>query len=319
MSFYSKQKYEPDMTFYQEISKYLEFELTFEREIVKSGQRAVYFCSSDGENYVFKVSKHHPTSVSRIKREIKILEEINSPYFPKISKNYFVTDKELEYFLENLEDQNPDLCKSLSSKQIDPFFVTIEKYIEHHKWDDNLVAKLQDIKLLIQIVEHIFNGLNVLWNKSIVHRDIKPENILIKHDMMPVVIDLGIAKSFGDNTQTLTPMLAHAPCTPPFASPEQLNNDKKNISYKSDQFSVGVVIYLILTNRFPFGSFQDEDYLTILKNMKDRNFTLLSEARDDIPNELCRFVSTLLSYYPYERFRTHKQIEEELEKTMEKL
>lgn len=315
MAFIKKEKFIPDAKFFQKVADYLELEIEIDKEIVKSGQRAVYLCNNKKEQLVLKVSEHFPTSISRIKREIKILTEIDSSYFPKIKHEYFVTEHELQYFGEHIQEDDPELSNKITSKEVSPFFITIENYIPHREWDQELIKNFQSLENLTSLVVHIFKGLNILWEKNIVHRDIKPQNILIKEDGVPVIIDLGIAKSLNHGTEQLTPMLFASPHTPHFASPEQLNNDRDGISYKSDQFSVGVILYFILANEFPFGDFEREDKVLILKKMLENKIRPIA----NVPDEVNDFLGRLLKYHPYERYRTYEDITEAIQKIKEQI
>lgn len=312
MSFLKKEKYEPDQNFYQKVMNYLSLDIQIEKLIIKSGQRSVFLCKKDNHQVVLKISEHYPTSISRIKREIKILNEINSEFFPKVVLEYFVTEEELGYFAEEIEDFDLTLHQAIISDEVTPFFITVEEYIEHKEWDNSLIEEVSEPKNAVSVLEAIFQALDILWGKSIVHRDLKPGNILIKNNLQPVIIDLGIAKSFNEGTQQLTPMFFQSPHTAPFASPEQLNGNKENVTYKSDQFSIGVIFYYIFTRKFPYGDFEREDQLVILKRMHDGEIDSISDLNPSVPKELDSFIIRLLKYQPYERFRTAHDILKEL-------
>lgn len=319
MSFYKKKKFQPGVDFFQLILNYIEIDISIKNLIVQSGQRAVFYCEKDSNAYVLKISEYFPTAIARIKREIKILTEIDSHYFPKVLKDYFVTEEELNYFAEHIEESHPEIFKAISNQEVTPFFITVEAYIPHRPWDEELVKELSDTRKLLDLAENIFKALSILWDKNIIHRDIKPPNILVKVDYSPVVIDLGIAKSLNPDTEQLTPVLFSSPHTPHFASPEQLNNQNEIVSYKSDQFSVGVILYYILTGEFPFGDFDKEEKLTIVKNMLTNNIKSIKNLELQRTQELEDFIFKLLKYHPHERFRVANDIFSTIQMIREKL
>jgi serine/threonine protein kinase len=128
----------------------------------------------------------------------------------------------------------------------DPFLVTeyiqgqtIDRYCDQHKLDGK--ARLLLFLQVCEAVDHAHRNL-------IVHRDLKPGNILVNMEGSVKLLDFGTASlaAAGDVTLTRARML-----TPRYASPEQLRGERVGIA--TDIFSLGVVLYELLTGAWPFG------------------------------------------------------------------
>src|SRR5688572_24703342 len=120
--------------------------------------------------------------------------------------------------------------------------------------DKNNLSTEERLKLFIQVCSAIQHA----HQKGIIHRDIKPSNIMITlHDGVPVpkVIDFGIAKATTD--QKLTDLTFYTAFeqfigTPAYMSPEQAEMSGLDIDTRSDIYSLGVLLYELLTGRTPF-------------------------------------------------------------------
>jgi serine/threonine protein kinase len=119
--------------------------------------------------------------------------------------------------------------------------------------DQNRVSMNERLKLFIQVC----NAVQHAHQKGIIHRDLKPSNIMVTmHDGVPVpkVIDFGIAKATEQRLtdKTLFTSYAQLMGTPAYMSPEQMELSGLNLDTRSDIYSLGVLLYELLTGRTPF-------------------------------------------------------------------
>ncbi len=109
---------------------------------------------------------------------------------------------------------------------------------------DGPLSLLESLRIATQVAE----GLSAAHQQSLVHRDIKPANILLESSFQRAFItDFGLARALDDVSLTASGMLAG---TPQYMSPEQSRGDA--IDHRSDLFSLGSVLYTMLTGRAPF-------------------------------------------------------------------
>jgi serine/threonine protein kinase len=147
----------------------------------------------------------------------------------------------------------------------------------------------------LRVGEDILRGLTYAHAKGVIHRDIKPANILLSSDGQAKIADFGIARPAGSTLTQVGSMLG----TPNYMSPEQVKCS--DVTTRSDLFSVGVVLYEMLTGSKPFSA---PDVSGILRNVVEKNPPLASEINPDVPEAVGKFVARLLPKNPEERFAT---------------
>lgn len=101
----------------------------------------------------------------------------------------------------------------------------------------------------VEIIKKVASALAWSHGKDLIHRDVKPANVLFSEDGSPVLSDFGIAKTMRQDTTRMT-ALGVAIGTPTYMSPEQAS--AKDLTPKSDQYSLGVMFYEMLTGRPPY-------------------------------------------------------------------
>ncbi len=155
---------------------------------------------------------------------------------------------------------HPNIAKVLDAGATEtgrPFFVMeLVRGIKITEYcDQNKLSTDERLKLFIQVCHAIQHA----HQKGIIHRDIKPSNILVTlHDGVPVpkVIDFGIAKATQGRLtdQTLFTAFEQFIGTPAYMSPEQAEMSGLDIDTRSDIYSLGVLLYELLTGKTPFDS-----------------------------------------------------------------
>jgi serine/threonine protein kinase len=149
--------------------------------------------------------------------------------------------------------------------------------------DQEKLTASQRLKLFVQVCQAIQHA----HQKGVIHRDIKPSNILVTtHDGMPVpkVIDFGIAKAIEGRLMDDTNFTAEGQVvgTPAYMSPEQAEMSGLDVDTRSDIYSLGVLLYELLTGRTPFGQKElvqsglDEMRRTLREKEPQRPSTMLT-------------------------------------------
>jgi pSer/pThr/pTyr-binding forkhead associated (FHA) protein len=160
-----------------------------------------------------------------------------------------------------------------------------------------LLAEGQSLpdQVAVEIVRHVAQALQHAHEKGVIHRDIKPSNILISRKGEILITDFGIARAQGDATITRPGEL---PCSPQYVSPEHFTN--KKVDEQSDLYSLGVVLYQMLTGKVPFDG--NAPIQTVLFRHQSEEPVPPEEIRGDVPPGLAAIALKCLAKEPAERF-----------------
>ena len=158
---------------------------------------------------------------------------------------------------------------------------------------------------VLAIVRQVAEALDYAHRQGIVHRDIKPSNILLDKAGHVKVADFGIAKVAGQATE-LT-VAGSVMGSPQYLSPEQIRGE--DLDGRSDVFSLGVVLFELLSGRRPFDG---DTITTLVYQILHKDTPAISELRGGIPPRLERLLARMLAKDREERVPSAGQVAEEL-------
>jgi len=147
-------------------------------------------------------------------------------------------------------------------------------------------------------------AIETLWSVSKIHRDVKPENIIRRSDGSFVLLDLGFALDLDDISLTGSDKICG---TVPYYSPEQTNPaNKRKLDFRSDLYSLGVVMLEALTGSNPFLP-RDGSIEETVRSIQTKEIRRPLNIRDVSP-DLETLVLRLLAKEPHLRFRSCKML-----------
>lgn len=238
----------------------------------ESGQRVVYFAhfddsqipdelQLDDESYYLKgwgawgkvvvkvVSGAGTVALTRLQAEANLLAEIQSRQFPRLLYSNFFTE-------------NPVTDETLSES----LYVSVEEFVESVPLSDKLNDYVGNPVEVFKIAKSVVCGLRPLWEhkRKLVHRDVKPDNLLLTPKQEVVIIDFGIIRETGAAGITQEGW-GKAPISIDYAAPEHIANDKDLVSFKTDVFSLGVLMYQLISGAHPFRTHHGMDMMEIVE------------------------------------------------------
>ncbi|HEU0290303.1 MAG TPA: serine/threonine-protein kinase, partial [Burkholderiales bacterium] len=155
-------------------------------------------------------------------------------------------------------------------------------------------GKLLPVEDVLQIGFKCCGALDYAFKEGIVHRDIKPANIMLAQGTNVKIADFGAAylrKSVAVQTASMG--------SPYYVSPEQIQN--KNLTFHSDMYSLGVVLYELLTGQRPFTA---DSMDALMKKITEQQPTPPTKLRKELPKEIDAILFRALAKKPEQRYKT---------------
>ena len=185
------------------------------------------------------------------------------------------------------------------------YYIVME-YVEG-KTLKSLIKKRGALTLpeVIDIMQQLTSAISCAHDSNIIHRDIKPQNVLIKEDGIVKITDFGIAMALNSNELTQTNSVMGSVH---YLPPEQANG--KGATLKSDIYSLGIVMFELLTGKLPF---RGENAVEIaIKQMKNQIPSVCS-MNENIPQSVENIILKACAKNPKNRYNTVKDMYADIE------
>ena len=171
---------------------------------------------------------------------------------------------------------------------------------------DNLL-RINDV---VQIIFKCAKALNYAANRGVVHRDIKPSNIMLTNNSDVRIVDFGIAINANSDHSQIRGIAG----SPSYMSPEQVQSAE--ITHRSDLYSLGAVMYELLTGQRPFRA---DNLAKLLHKIVYATPPPIHTLRDNVPEILEEIVAKCLQKDPQERYKNGKELAAVLTRAFQEL
>jgi WD40 repeat protein/tRNA A-37 threonylcarbamoyl transferase component Bud32/Flp pilus assembly protein TadD len=162
--------------------------------------------------------------------------------------------EELDRFLREARSaaqlRHPSIVAVHEVGQMDGVPYLVSDFVPGLTLADVLSARAMPFRESAQLVAQVADALQYAHDQGVVHRDVKPSNVMIGEDGSVHVMDFGLAKrDSGEVTMTVEGQVLG---TPAYMSPEQAHGEGHKVDGRSDTYSLGVILYRLLTGELPF-------------------------------------------------------------------
>jgi serine/threonine protein kinase len=219
---------------------------------------------------------------------------------------------------------HPNIMTIFEVGQVDGRHFIATEYIDGQTLRERLSATPLEVDEALDVAAQIASALEAAHAAGIVHRDIKPENVILRRDGLVKVLDFGLAKltetgSHGADSDA--PIEESAESTPglvlgtvSYMSPEQARGLK--VDARSDNFSLGVVVYEMLAGRCAFEGATPSDVMAAILQSEPLP---LARFAQNVPAELERIVAKALCKDKEERYQTASELSGDIKSLKQEL
>jgi serine/threonine protein kinase len=199
--------------------------------------------------------------------------------------------------------QHPGLVVPYETGQTeDGIFFLVEEFVQGETLATRLRAGKLGPRPAAELVAAVADALDYAHRNGVIHRDVKPSNIQLDADGRPHLMDFGLAKHETDETpMTLDGQVLG---TPAYVSPEQARGDSHRVDGRADVYSLGVVLYELLTGERPF---RGNRQMLLLQVLHDEPRPP-RQLNDKVPRELETICLKALAKAPGRRYATAQEL-----------
>ncbi len=253
------------------------------------------------------------------KHTFQVTTDAGQAFALKIFKSASVSERTAREIDAMQRCTHPNIARVLALDQFvdngETFLFSVEEFLAGGSLAERISGRgLISKNAFYPIALQLADALAHVAALDLVHRDLKPDNIMFRDaGDTPVIVDFGLVRDL--NAVALTASWAmRGPGTPYFASPEQLNNEKQMIDWRSDQFGLGVTLIMALTGRHPYEHVGDIADVVVARVAERK--ALAPDVVTECRNEGWNALVTMVQPWPISRFRMPHDLIEALKKEM---
>jgi serine/threonine-protein kinase len=210
---------------------------------------------------------------------------------------------------------HPNICAIYGLEEVDGHSFIAMQYVEGARLDQLIEKGKLELGEVVRLSIQIAGALSDAHEHGIIHRDIKPLNIMVTPNRQVKVLDFGLAKlvpqqglTKADELSSNSLQLGFIPGTIAFMSPEQMRGER--LDYRTDIFSLGVVLYEMVSGRNPFARKSKAETITSVLGSRPAS---LRHGAPQVPRELDRIVQKCLEKDRDERYQSAGELLGDLE------
>jgi serine/threonine protein kinase len=189
------------------------------------------------------------------------------------------------------------------------------QYIEGKPLDEYVESEKLSVRRIMELFEKVCSGVAYAHQRGVMHRDLKPGNIMVDDKGEPHILDFGLAK-LTDGSQQTSPEMAMTSIpgkvigTLAYMSPEQASAQPDKIDVRTDVYSIGIILYKILTNKFPYDV--SGSMLAILRIIQEAEPTRPSTIKRRLNSEVEAILLKSLNKEPDRRYQSAAHLQQDI-------